>query len=415
MHKLLRIMAVVALLVSIHELLWVVDPARYHLRFQATGFNSHFKIRPDATFLDYTELMKENISLARSKAAVVNSELVVAENSPRILLPDPQSCPKTSDNKYVNGVLLIHGLLDSPYTMNVLGEFLQKQCFIVYIILLPGHGTVPGDLLDVTYRDWIAATRFGVNKISEQAKNIFIMGYSLGGLLAVNEVLHDPKRFKAAILFAPALELKTRYALLIAPVYWLSRIIQPLQWLAFHDDSVPVRYESYTTNSAYQTLKLLQKVRGKLQHRKLALPIFVQQSADDMTIDAAATLKLFLNNTNAKSKLLWYAENNDVESYHDARIKIINGALPAQRILDMSHLSYSMPPDDKIYGIHGEYRDCLIYSERSVLWEHCKTGDDNYFGEVTAGNLARYLVQRMTFNPFYEGMLRELGGFVGAV
>ena len=415
MRKLLWTMAVVAVLVSLHELLWVLDPARYHLRFQTTGYNSHFQVNPTESFLAYTETMREKISLARAKAAVNNSEQVVSYNSPRILLPDDHMCKKSSDNKYQNGILLIHGLLDSPYTMNVLGEELQKKCFLVYIVLLPGHGTVPGDLLDVTYKDWIAASRFSVNRLAEQAKNLYIMGYSLGGLLAINEVLHNPSRFKAMILFAPALQLKTRYVFLIAPVYWLSHLIQPLQWLAFQEDNIPVRYESYTTNSAYQTLKMLQKVTEKLQHKKLDLPIFVQQSADDMTVDAAGTLKLFRDNTNPHSVMLWYAENNDVDVYHDLRIKFINAALPAIKILDMAHLSYLMPSTDKFYGLHGEYRDCLIYSGHSKLWQQCKMSGNNYLGEDTKDNLAKYLVQRLTFNPFYDGMIKELEGFLDNV
>jgi esterase/lipase len=59
----------------------------------------------------------------------------------------------------------------------------------VDILLLPGHGTIPGDLLSVHYQDWIRASEFGISQLSKNAREIYLGGHSLGGAIAIYETL----------------------------------------------------------------------------------------------------------------------------------------------------------------------------------------------------------------------------------
>jgi hypothetical protein len=174
-----------------------------------------------------------------------------------------------------------------------------------------------------------------------------------------------------------------------------------------------VRYESYPANAVYQTYKLLQKVASRLTTEKINLPVFMQQSADDMTVDPQTALNFFLQNTHAQSKLLWYAEKNPAVS--DPRIKTISAAVPKLKILDLSHLAYLLSEHNEIYGLHGDYRDCLQYAEDSASWQQCKYGSNNYLGETTPENLAAHVIQRLTFNPFQKEMLADLGAFIDSL
>jgi esterase/lipase len=410
-----KLLGITSLLILVYIYFWVTNPADSQLRFHDTGLNTHLVVSPDTRFEEYVVRSHEIIKLARKQGGVDSSEQVVAQNAPRLLLPDASVCKKMPDGKFENGILLIHGLLDSGYTMNVLGEFLQKKCFAVEIILLPGHGTVPGDLLNVDYQDWIESAHYGVTQLERFVKNKYIMGYSLGGLLAVNEILQDPKSFKAAILFGPVLGLHSQYQPMVPAVYWLSRIIPRLQWLAFFGDHVNVRYESYPLNPVYQIVKLMARVNQQLALQPLTLPLFMQQSADDMTIDPWSNLNLFAHDANPLSTLLWYAESHVPQVDKDPRIKFIDAALPAQRILDMSHLSYLMPASDPIYGLYGSYRDCLYYTENSASWQQCRSGKNNFLGEITLENVRAHVIQRLTFNPFQPQFFDELSKFLDAV
>ena len=50
-------------------------------------------------------------------------------------------------------VLLAHGLTDSPYSMRALAAFFRERGFYVLALRLPGHGTIPGALRHVSWRD----------------------------------------------------------------------------------------------------------------------------------------------------------------------------------------------------------------------------------------------------------------------
>ena len=59
-----------------------------------------------------------------------------------------------SSNNPRGGVLLIHGLSDSPYSMRSLAKLFQSMGFWVIGLRLPGHGTAPSGLTDITWKDF---------------------------------------------------------------------------------------------------------------------------------------------------------------------------------------------------------------------------------------------------------------------
>ncbi len=83
------------------------------------------------------------------------------------------------------GVLLVHGLTDSPYSLKDVGDIFYKNGFYVLSIRLPAHGTVPAALTDIKWKDWMAAVKMASrhvnNKIGED-KPFCLVGYSNGGV-----------------------------------------------------------------------------------------------------------------------------------------------------------------------------------------------------------------------------------------
>lgn len=50
-------------------------------------------------------------------------------------------------NKPQKGILLVHGLGDSPYSFTDISQTLKSEDILVRTILLPGHGSKPADLI----------------------------------------------------------------------------------------------------------------------------------------------------------------------------------------------------------------------------------------------------------------------------
>jgi carboxylesterase len=88
--------------------------------------------------------------------------------------------------------LLIHGLGSTPRCMRELADQLVQHGIDVEAVLLPGHGTHPEDLRQITWTDWYATVRDAVHRLRAQADCVVVLGQSLGGTLALHAAAHEP-------------------------------------------------------------------------------------------------------------------------------------------------------------------------------------------------------------------------------
>ena len=108
---------------------------------------------PQADFTAYIEQAKAQIAAANRAIGKELDAQAIEDRAPFELAPDPGRCPRSADGRHQRAVLLIHGLGDTAYAMRDLGARFAAACYLVRAILLPGHGTVPGDLLEIRHDD----------------------------------------------------------------------------------------------------------------------------------------------------------------------------------------------------------------------------------------------------------------------
>jgi len=65
-------------------------------------------------------------------------------------------------------VLLLHGLSDSPYSLRSLAQRLHNAGVYALGLRVPGHGTAPSGLVNVSWQDMAAAVRLAVHHLAEQ-------------------------------------------------------------------------------------------------------------------------------------------------------------------------------------------------------------------------------------------------------
>lgn len=88
-------------------------------------------------------------------------------------------------SKYKNvSCLLIHSFTASPSEVRALGIFLRNQGYSGLAPLLPGHGSHPNDLKDVTWLDWYESARESLLYLRKNYENVVIIGVALGAVLA---------------------------------------------------------------------------------------------------------------------------------------------------------------------------------------------------------------------------------------
>ena len=197
------------------------------------------------------------------------------------------------------GVLLVHGMTDGPYSMRHVAPLFQRAGFYALALRMPGHGTVPGGLARVHWRDWQAAVRMGVRHVRERigpGKPLVLVGYSNGGALAVQytlDALDDGSlpRPDRLVLLSPMIG--------VTPFARLSRLISRLSavpyfnrsaWTSVLPEYNPFKYNSFPTNAGYQSYLLTREIDRRMaraqESGRLAgfPPVLTFQSIVDSTV-----------------------------------------------------------------------------------------------------------------------------------
>lgn len=206
------------------------------------------------------------------------------------------------------GVLLLHGMSDSPYSLRALGEALHVQGYQVIGLRLPGHGTSPAGLRTISVPDMAAAVRLAVDHLATELgdRPIHIIGYSTGATLAVDFTLTALEEGASPVpaslvLISPAIGIHAVAAL----AAWKRRLssipgLRGLAWLAVEPEFDPYKYNSFATNAAEQVHRLTRSVARRIEVRARQgsmtdfPPTLVFKSDADATVSTAAVVQRLL-------------------------------------------------------------------------------------------------------------------------
>lgn len=125
------------------------------------------------------------------------------------------------------GCLCLHGVTATPDELRWLGASLAERSITIYIPRLPGHGTDPRDLARIRWRDWFACAADGYHLLRAQCDQVFVLGHSMGGLLAF--LLAADARFTVAGVLGLAVPVRINHPLI--RVADLLKFVRPYLYL----------------------------------------------------------------------------------------------------------------------------------------------------------------------------------------
>jgi esterase/lipase len=196
-----------------------------------------------------------------------------------------------TDNDIVCGVvLLVHGLNQRPSSWMEMIRFLNSKGIHVYRLALKGHrGLDMHDMETVQARVWEEELREAVNELKRSYPDTprYLMGFSLGALLALTVQLKDEKQyFDAQVLFAPAVAVQ-HYTRFVLP------ICQMLPSLPSRSPKSYVANREGTTAEAYRALFQLEHDFSKCESLQIVnIRTIVLMRSDDELISYKRLLKL---------------------------------------------------------------------------------------------------------------------------
>lgn len=363
-------------------------------------------------FEEYIERTRQYIKAMRSDIKDNEAQIMDA-NSPFELLPTNPI--KSSNQRIKYGALLIHGLLDSPFSLKDIGLRLQQQGIFSRAVLLPGHGTKPAGLLDITYQQWLDTVLYGILSFKNRVDELFLIGYSTGAALSLYHMLQNypllQKELKIAglVMLCPAIKIK-------APVNALAiwhKLINGIKcdnspWFYKETEVDYAKYRSIAYNAVLQVAELTDINHNLGQKKTLDVPILMVLSREDDTISSHKAIQFFSRWQHPHSKLLLYSKNG--QSYTDPRIITRSAQYPDLNIYQFSHVSIPFTPTNHHYGQHGDFIyashiNNTIYGAYNRLESHA--GDFLY----DLGLLQRKR-HELTYNPDFEFMMQKINDFI---
>ena len=361
------------------------------------------------------------------------------------------------------GMLMLHGLTDSPYSMRALSEKLHDQGFWIVGLRLPGHGTIPAALTRITWQDWAAAVGIGARHLRKQIGReppLYIVGYSTGAALAVEYALEGladgqiPRPSGLVLLSA---------AIGVSPVAALAKMqlalaglpgLGKLQWESVMMEYDPYKYNSFPVNAGEQIYLLTKRIQALMDSnikngKLLSFPrVLVFQSIVDATVLPEAMIDNFLNRLpSGKNSLVLFdvnmqalAEGMLVKNVEKLKTRLQTGDLPfelnlvsnvdptsnavhvlrkkamassveeiplflswPQGIYSLSHVALPIPPDDPIYG----------EAKMSRKAKTIRLGNLALRGEKGVLAIDALQLMRLRYNPFFPYITDRLEGFLG--
>jgi alpha-beta hydrolase superfamily lysophospholipase len=208
------------------------------------------------------------------------------------------------DNK-VGAALLVHGLSDSTHSMRAVADDLFETGFQTLNLRMPGHGTLPGALQNVTWRQFRAAYQLGVRSLAQDlapGQPLVLVGYSNGAALAVDYTLRA--LLAEGTLPMPDLLILISPAMQVSPVAayariqrWISELpgMEKLGWTDVVPEFDPFKYNSFPVYAGEQIYRLTTRLAKNLdklsaQQRGRFPPLLAFQSVVDATIPPLSIL-----------------------------------------------------------------------------------------------------------------------------
>jgi alpha-beta hydrolase superfamily lysophospholipase len=364
----------------------------------------------------------------------------------------------TAENP-LGGVLLLHGMSDSPYALRTLGKALHQKGYWVIGMRMPGHGTAPSGLRYISRHDMAAAVRIGMAHLDKKVagKPVHMVGYSTGAPLSL-EFAIDALEGKSApvpaslILVSPAIGIhaaagmasfKDSMSSLPGLDEWSFLQIQP--------EFDPYKYNSFATNAADVVHTLTRSVASRLTERAAAKPevILPPTIVFKSTVDATVTTNAVVDNLLARlhpdrhelvlfdinryavvgSRMLiddpapltdrvMNADNlpfavtlvtnenpqstNVISKYKkpfslDASSKLEHGVSWPPGVISLSHVALPIAPDDPLYGQRAPGNEDFIFLGQMAIQ-----------GERDLLQIPADWMMRLRYNPFYDYLERRM-------
>ena len=239
------------------------------------------------------------------------------------------------------GILMLHGLTGSPYSMIDIAKIFYDKGYYVLALRYPYHGTYPGELLNLNWKDFSKTAKFGAKIVKNKIQGIknskfYMLGFSTGATATLQYITHDMSKDNklpkpdGVFWLSPAMGIDplAKYVfldILISKIPGLNKFA----WIDIYPEYDMAKYNSFDKNSVAQVYTLIKKSRENLskltKSEKAKLPpIYSYTSILDATVNSEELFKVLEEIRNKKNELTIFDVNRKYDDLYGSKIQNIN-------------------------------------------------------------------------------------------
>ena len=221
-------------------------------------------------------------------------------------------------------VVFIHGFMGSPRQFDRLADAVRNNGLNALILLLPGHGRTTKEFSSCTYRMWKDYVRSEIDKLSYEFDNIWLVGHSMGGLLALCAAVYPNPNVRGVFPIASPLELT-----FLSPEDIKVRLIQ-----VFYKDGHHIKDEYLKKSSVprspdifFRSLAPMVEVKKLMLFTeknltKIRIPVMAVYSISDELI-SIKSIKILKSGLTAASPFKYIVLTDSLHAYYTEEEKVI--------------------------------------------------------------------------------------------
>ncbi|HLO27926.1 MAG TPA: alpha/beta fold hydrolase [Anaerolineales bacterium] len=205
--------------------------------------------------------------------------------------------------------LIIHGFTGTPKEMRWMGEYLNQQGYTCLGVRLTGHATHPEDMIRSRWTDWVASVEDGYQLLCGVTDQIFLIGLSMGGVLAL--LMSTRLEVRGVVAMSAPSRLPTDYPIwllkLVSLVMRYSPKSRELPGTGWFDKDAYQGHIAYARNPVRSTVelkKLILEMHAALP--RVRVPVLLMHSKDETYISPDNMEEIYNGLVNAPEKAKLY-------------------------------------------------------------------------------------------------------------
>lgn len=246
------------------------------------------------------QICKQRYSEARHQE--INDQVTMTENN------EPYLFLSTGSRKM--GIVLVHGLLASPAELRSFGDTLRKHGYPVMGVRLAGHGTSPWDLHDRNWKDWLASVRDACRILSAFVDEICLVGFSLGGVLALRFAAEAPPGLAGVAAISAPIKLRNKSLMFVPIVHGANKLAESttsregiMPFRLNESENPEINYRHIPIRALYELRRAIDDLARHLP--QVTCPVDILQGVDDQVVDPKSAQIIFDRVSTDEKQLHW--------------------------------------------------------------------------------------------------------------